>query len=269
VTTEARPYVRELTRHSRLQLLGNLLALIACAVEPAAANEATCAYTDIHPTYPPPNAPPSVQVTEVAGNASAPSGANCFAEHNPAATWTTVSSVVRTLLTPDELMQRFGAISQLPGLLYWSTTDEAWRPMISAAFAVDSADAVKPRADYSFNELITGTVRYYRVTDTRTREPINYRLQVRPSPPGHLVVETTNVEPIKKWGITLYKPDGLRTLYFLNQRSPNTWSYYSITRAIPATFLAKGHEKSYINRAVALYRHYMRLPITDEPPAAP
>jgi len=27
VTTEARPYVRELTRHSRLQLLGNLLAL--------------------------------------------------------------------------------------------------------------------------------------------------------------------------------------------------------------------------------------------------
>ena len=56
---------------------------------------------------------------------------------------------------------------------------------------------------------------------------------------------------------------------FLERRSPDVWAYYSITRILPAGFLARGHEKSYINRAVALFRHYMRLPTDAEPPAAP
>ena len=84
-----------------------------------------------------------------------------------------------------------------------------------------------------------------------------------------VVVETSNVDAIKQWGITLYAADGLNTLYFLDERSPGVWAYYSITRVLPASFLAEGHEKSYINRAVALYRHYMRLPTNTEPPSAP
>jgi len=84
-----------------------------------------------------------------------------------------------------------------------------------------------------------------------------------------VVVETSNVDAIKWWGITLYAADGLDTWYFLGERSPGVWDYYSITRVLPASFLAKGHEKSYINRAVALYRHYMRLPTDTEPPSAP
>jgi hypothetical protein len=140
--------------------------------------------------------------------------------------------------------------------------------MVSNAFAVGSARSEKPRADYSPDELSDGNPHYYRVTDTRTYDAINYRLRMWSSSGGHILVETTNVDPIKKWGITLYRADGLHTLYYLNERAAGIWSYYSITRAVPATFLAKGHEKSYINRAIALFRHYMSLPITGEPAGA-
>jgi hypothetical protein len=251
-----------------LHLLVIFLATLECPKAHAVGIEATCSYTDIHPTYPPPNAPPSVQVKELADGAVPPTGGACFANANRAATWITVSSVVRAPLSPDELIKRFGAISKLPGVLYWSTTDQAWRPMVSAAMAVDSAGSAEARADYSIDELAAGISHYYRVTDTRTYDSINYRLRMWASPAGQILVETANVDSIKKWGITLYKADGLHTLYYLNERSAGRWSYYSITRAVPATFLAKGHDKSYVNRAIALFRHYMGMPVTGEPPAA-
>jgi hypothetical protein len=216
---------------------------------------------DVHPAFPPVNATPAVETTDV----SPPNGGNCFPDRTARATWVTVASVIQTALSPDSILQRFGAISELRQVQYWSTTDQAWRPLVSAAFAVSSANVDQPRADYTSAELVAAS-RYYRITDTRTYEPVNYRLEVHPAAHGHIVVETTNVDPIRKWGITLYQPDGLHTLYFLSERSAGVWSYYSITRAVPATFLARGHEKSYVNRAIALYRHYLRLPTTADRP---
>jgi hypothetical protein len=62
---------------------------------------------------------------------------------------------------------------------------------------------------------------------------------------------------------------GLHTLYFLKKESPDTWAYYSITRILPNSFLAEGHDKSFINRAIAVYRHIVGLPTDAEPPSAP
>jgi hypothetical protein len=222
-----------------------------------------CSVADIHPAYPPVNATPAVAATDV----SPPGGGNCFSDSAAGATWVTVASLIQTPLSPEAIIARFGAISELQQVQYWSTTDAAWRPLVSAAFAVTSANNAQPRADYSSVELV-GPIRYYRISDTRTYGAVNYSLQLHPSAHGQIFVETTNMDPIRKWGITLYRPDGLHTLYFLSERSPGVWSYYSITRAIPATFLARGHEKSYLNRALALYRHYLLLPPTADPPAA-
>jgi hypothetical protein len=224
---------------------------------------AACSVGDIHPAYPPVNATPAVEATDV----SPPGGGNCFPDSAARATWVTVAATIQTPLSPEAIIERFGAISELQQVQYWSTTDQAWRPMVSAAFAVSSANNEQRRADYSSAELV-GPARYYRITDTRTYEAVNYSLAMHPSPHGQIFVETTNVDSVRKWGITLYHPDGLHTFYFLSERSPGVWSYYSITRAVPATFLARGHEKSYVNRAMALYRHYLRLPATAAPPAA-
>jgi uncharacterized protein DUF6675 len=218
---------------------------------------------DIHPAFAPLNATPAVETSDV----SPSNGGNCFADSTTHATWVTVAATIQTSLSREALLGRFGAISELQQVQYWSTTDQAWRPMVSAAYAVSSANTEQPRADYSSAEL-AGPTRYYRITDTRTYVPVNYSLQIHPAAHGQIFVETTNVDPIKKWGFTLYRPDGLHTLYFLSERSPGIWTYYSITRAAPATFLAGGHEKSYVNRAIALYRHYLELPPTTDPPAA-
>jgi hypothetical protein len=202
-------------------------------------------------------------------DSAAPVGAACFSETTTAAIWVTVASVVRTADNPETIIGRFGAISKLQTVQYWSVTDHKWRPLVSSAFATLRGGSTQARADYSASELATGEDHYYLITDTRSGRAITYRLRLRQGQRGRVVVQTSNVDAVKQWGFTIYDADGLDTWYFLGERSPGVWAYYSITRVLPASFLAKGHEESYINRAVALYRHYMHLPTDAEPPSAP
>jgi hypothetical protein len=228
-----------------------------------------CLDAGIETQYPPPNSPPLAQVLRASDDSTAPVGAACFARTGSAATWVTVAGVVNTAASLSTLVGRFGAITELLTVQYWSTTDHKWRPLVSAASAITGMTFTQPRADYSPAELTTGEDRYYLITDTRSGRATTYRLRLREVQHGRVIVETSNVGAIKQWGITLYGANGLDTWYFLDERSPGVWTYYSITRALPASFLAAGHERSYINRAVALYRHYMGLPTDVEPPSAP
>ena len=245
-----------------------LIAATAFLQQLAVAGELTCAHADIRPDYPVVNAPPKVEVIHGATRAIALTGAHCFAEPQNRSTWITVTAVARTAFDRKALLDRFGAISQLRAAWYWSTSDQVWRPLVSAAYAIESAREVRPRADYSAADLAAGTPLYYSVTDTRSDLAINYSMQLTAGPASHIVLDTINIDPVRKWGVTLYGPRSIRTLYFLDELSPGVWSYYSITRAVPATFLANGHDKSFINRAVALYRHYVGLAATRDPPPA-
>jgi hypothetical protein len=235
-------------------------------LEPSAGPRCLDAVLEAH--YPPLNSRPIAQVIRAKDGSTASIGAACFDRNDSPAIWVTVAAVNRTAASPDTFIGKFGAISQLLTVQYWSTTDQKWRPLVSKASAIDGPKLDQPRADYSAAELATGEDRYYLITDSRTGRASPYRLRLREVKPGRVVVETSNVAAIKEWGVTLYAANGLDTWYFLNERSPGVWAYYSITRVIPATFLAEGHEKSYINRAVALYRHYMGLPTDSEPPSA-
>jgi len=231
---------------------------------------AGCLDAGVEAHYPPLDSPPVARVTLPKDDSEAPVGAACFDETGSAATWVTVASVVHTADTLNTVLGRFGGISKLLSVQYWSVTDHKWRPLVSSAFAVLAAGSTQARADYSASELATGEDLYYLITDTRSGHAVTYRLRLWEGQRGRVVVETSNVDSVKQWGFTLYAAGGgLDTWYFLDERSPGVWAYYSITRVLPASFLAKGHEKSYINRAVALYRHYMGLPTDAEPPSAP
>ncbi len=218
--------------------------------------------------YPPPDSPPIAQATHSTSESTAPAGAACFDE-NVAATWITVASVLRTTEDSGTIIERFGAISELRPIKYWSTTDQQWRPLVTSASAIAFGKSASPRADYSLTEVSAHKDLYYRIIDARSKHAALYKLRLRQSGPGRVVVETSNVDPITQWGITLFASGGLQTIYFFGERSAGVWAYYSITRVIPATLLAEGHEKSLVNRAVALYRHYMRLPTDAAPPSAP
>jgi len=49
----------------------------------------------------------------------------------------------------DGLLARFGAISALAGIQYWSVTEGGWRTLITHAAALDGPDATRPRADFT------------------------------------------------------------------------------------------------------------------------
>jgi hypothetical protein len=253
-------------RSSWLLLVVVLSSAVAMASDPPA--QPACMRSGVPPVYAPLDAPPIAQATRVSGGSALPAGASCFEKSDSAATWITVASIVRTSNGQNAFIERLGAISTLSAVRYWSTTEQKWRPMVTAAFAITSAKSRLPRADYSLADLVLGEDRYYSVTDSRSGRAVAYRLRLLQSQPTGLLVETANVDAIRQWGITVYAPGGLRTLYFLKKRSPDVWDYYSITRVLPNTFLAEGHDKSFINRAVALYRHIVGLPTDAEPPAA-
>ena len=105
--------------------------------------------------------------------------------------------------------------------------------------------------------------------DNRSASDVIYRMRVRENGTNRVVIETENVTAVRWWGLTLFKPGALHSVYFLEQRSPDVWSYYALTRIVDGSWLVAGHDKSYINRVVALYRHLAGIPTDLEPPAAP
>jgi hypothetical protein len=67
-------------------------------------------------------------------------------------------------------------------------------------------------------------------------------------------------------GKHIVEPGDIQAAYFLEHRSPGVWDYYSLTRTTPRF---GGHVASYINRAVAAYRHIAGIPTDRDPPLAP
>ena len=264
--TYAHPWILSARRVQRLPLLAALLTLIAIQTgHSAEIDAATCLGPPSHLEFAPVNAPPLVRVSHEAP----PSAAGCFNKIDTEAIWITVASLVETPDDRTKLIRRFGAISELMGVKYWSVTDRKWRSLVSSAVALSSAQSAASRPDFPDTELERAEPMRYRVTDTRSGRPVTYTLRVSSLEPRQFTIETSNVDAVKEWGITFYDPGGLRTVYYLVERAPGRWAYASMTRIVPASVLARGHDKSYVNRAVALYRHYMHIPTDQAPPAAP
>jgi hypothetical protein len=61
----------------------------------------------------------------------------------------------------------------------------------------------------------------------------------------------------------------MQSICFLDRESKDVWRYYNLTRMPKqASVLTMGHDASFINRAVALYRYLAGIPADQEPPAA-
>lgn len=167
------------------------------------------------------------------------------------------------------ILTRFGEVSKLLLVRYWSTTDQQWRPLVLAATALTTRDSGQPRNDFTDAELLSGQDVYFSQRDSRGAGEVVYRMRVRESTPARLVIETENVTAVRWLTMTLLKPGGLRASYFFRERSRGVWAYHSLTRIAEGSWLIAGHDSSYINRVVALYRYIVDIPTDLEPPAAP
>jgi hypothetical protein len=76
--------------------------------------------------------------------------------------------------------------------------------------------------------------------------------------PNRFVVAIENVSPVSRYLVTLFGPGDLYAVHFLDRTGPKAWSYYGLAwaRESLSSRLAVP-EASYVNRAVALYRHFL------------
>jgi hypothetical protein len=221
------------------------------------------------PAYPPPGAPPAIAVWHG-------SDLDQARWQPPACTgWTGRSRLVVALAGSfrfdgkiGDLLARAGAISTLPKVQYWSTTDKKWRSLAYGASALTGPDPKSRRGDFSASELTKDADLYYWEDDSRTGEAV-YRLRVYESTPDRAIIASENVTAIRRFFLTLFKPGSLQSVMFIQRLSSGVFGVYSLSRTGEGTSgLADGHEESYINRAVALYRQLAGIKTDQEPPAA-
>lgn len=168
----------------------------------------------------------------------------------------------------EPLAARFGAISRTQGTQYWSVTDQTWKTLITGAHALTGPDGER-RADFSAAEVTSGEPLYFAQADNRSSGLVTWRMRGKTTTADRLVIEMQNVTPVTLLGLTLFPANSLKSVYFLDRTSPDTWTFYGLAmigeQSIP---WPRVPDASYINRAVAEYRHFIGIPTDQEPPAA-
>lgn len=169
----------------------------------------------------------------------------------------------------DELLLRIGAISAKSQVRYWSTTEKAWKPLVTEAFALSAPDPAQRRADFTAAQFAKGQSLYYAQSDNRSSGKTVYADRVVVLDRERLAAVSENVTPVKMTMITLFDAGDLQTAYFVERRAPGVWTFYSLTRTrMASSLIPTGGDASYINRAVAFYRLVAGIPTDQEPPAA-
>ena len=170
--------------------------------------------------------------------------------------------------TLDEVVERIGAISTLPGVRYWSVTDRAWRPLVVDASALSRPDRTSRRGDFLAAEMATGRELYYWELHRRSGNIVN-RMTVLERGPARAVIATENVTPVRIFFMTLFEPGTLQSVAFVELIAPGVWGAYFLTRAGQgASSLAVGREESYVNAATAMYEHLAGIQSSGESPTS-
>jgi DNA-binding transcriptional MerR regulator len=178
----------------------------------------------------------------------------------------------------EGLLGRFGAISDLTGVRYWSVQKGRWRGLIAEAYAVAGSvrevNGGKARADFSAAELRAAREVHFYQNDYGPAGGAIHRMRLLDAQPTRLVLAVENVSAVKMLFMTVLPPRALQSVYFLDLLEPDEgiWGYYSLTRGNIADLgglLAARQTPSFVNRAAAVYRHIAGIPTDQEPPVAP
>jgi hypothetical protein len=183
---------------------------------------------------------------------------------------TLVTTVARFRHTSEAegLLRHIGAISELAGMRYWSTTHKQWQTLIVEAHALTGFEPGQRREDFAPEEMQEGKVLYFEQVDNLSGKAI-YRMHIAEASADRLVFDVENVSTLRYLFLTLLHPGEIQSIYFLDRESENVWRYYSMVRTGQnANRLIGGNESSAVNRAVAFYRWLVGIPTNQEPPAA-
>jgi hypothetical protein len=173
--------------------------------------------------------------------------------------------------TAEAVLAQIGAISSLQNVRYWSVTDKRWNGLFARATALEGPDPSKPRDDFAAAEIRPAHDLYFLAADNRSRDDVVWRLRIREVENGRIVVETANITALRWFFLPYVAAGNMQTSYFLEHEPDNSWRLYSLTRVLYTSPLLAYvvPQASYINRAVALYRHFAGISTDRDPPAAP
>jgi hypothetical protein len=185
--------------------------------------------------------------------------------------FTTLVTIVARFRHTSEaggLLRHIGAISELAGMRYWSTTHKQWQTLIVDAYALTDLQHNQRREDFTPDEMKEGKVLYFEQVDNLSGKGI-YRMHIAEASADRLVFDVENVSTMRYHFIPILHPGDMQSIYFLDRESDQVGRYYSIVRTGKnANGLIAGNESSSVNRAVAFYRYLVGIPTSQEPPAA-
>src|ERR1700693_2340230 len=92
----------------------------------------------------------------------------------------------------EGLLRHIGAISELAGMRYWSTTHKQWRTLIVNAYALTDSKPGQRREDFTSNEMKEGKELYFEQFDNLTGKA-TYRMNIVEASARRLVFEVVNV----------------------------------------------------------------------------
>jgi hypothetical protein len=247
-----------------------LVSGLAIAIRADAAPPQPPCFAGATPSYPPPGAAPAVAIWHQADLKQSewrPPSCTGWSASSGSKLVVAVAGSFHFNGPIAPLLDRVGAISAFRNIRYWSITDKAWRPLANDASALSSADKANRRPDFSATELIKDANLYYWEDDNRSGE-IVYRLNVIESTSDRAVIGSENVTPIRKYFLTLFPSGALQSVVFVQRLSPGLYGIYILSRTGDGTSVfADGHDGSYVNRAVALYRQVAGIKPDQDPPA--
>jgi hypothetical protein len=180
----------------------------------------------------------------------------------------TIAARFRHTSEAEGLLRQIGAVSELAGMHYWSTTHKRWQTLIVEAYALGDSQPGRRRKDFMPDEMKQGAVLYVQQVDNLSGKAI-YKMHFAEVSANRIVYDVENVSTMRYFLMPILHPGEIQSIYFLDRESKNIWRYYSIVRTGKhANRLIAGNESSSVNRAIAYYRHLVGIPTDQEPPAA-
>jgi hypothetical protein len=154
----------------------------------------------------------------------------------------------------NDMLARFGAVSQLKNAQYWSFTDRKRQSLIREAYAIDAPATARPRPDFSADELRSGAELFYAHSDNRSAKMVPYSLQLVHSSAEGFQVRIENAADIRYMGFSLVDARDMQWAVSVERLAPGHWGYRSL---LGLRHLGMGraeqHRLSNLSRAVGMF----------------